>query len=57
MTNIIPFQKPQVKERECSFCGKKESKVAHMFSGAVNANICGNCAKHAKKRIEESNEQ
>jgi len=54
MQNIIPFQKPQVKERTCSFCGAKESKVDHMFNGQPGVNICGSCAQYAKKRLDES---
>jgi hypothetical protein len=49
--NVIPFKEPDPK---CSFCGTPKS-VAHKFIVGLNGkNICGECVKHATKRMKES---
>jgi hypothetical protein len=49
--NVIPFKEPDPK---CSFCGTPKS-VAHKFIAGPNGkNICGECVKHATKRLKES---
>lgn len=50
---VIPFKKP---DNKCSFCGALESKVKHMFGNGEGKYICNHCIAHAKKRIEETND-
>lgn len=57
MGQVIPFKRPEKKELICSFCKKPESQVKHMFSNGAEGpqakNICDECVKHAKERVNE----
>ncbi len=55
MSNVIPFKNEKMQDRKCSFCGRKESEVKQFVASNVsNHCICGECAKKAKQRLEET---
>lgn len=54
---VIPFIKPPepvVPEPICSFCRRPEKAVSSLVVSSLStAAICGDCARHAKTRMEE----
>lgn len=40
-------------EKKCSFCDRKESEVAILFTG-IKGNICGNCIEGAHTMLQEA---
>lgn len=54
---VIPFKRPEKRERICSFCKKLESQVKQMFDNGLEGVklkcICNECAQHAKERLNE----
>jgi len=54
--NIISFIKPPKKIPCCSFCERKETEVAKLFSNGIDKYICDQCVVHAKKRLDEETE-
>lgn len=54
---VIPFNKPKLQERKCSFCGKKESDVKAMInSEATGDNICNECIVKCKELVTKDDE-
>jgi hypothetical protein len=52
---IVPFEQTKV-VRACSFCKKTDTNSEQFFVSNVSSHcICGDCAKKAKRRIEETN--
>lgn len=58
MSNVIPFNAPQIKEPECSFCKRPESQVKKpVGNGQDGANaryICSDCVAKAGQRIKDA---
>jgi len=49
--NVIPFKEPDPK---CSFCGTPKSVAQKFIEGPNGKCICGNCVKHAMKRLKDT---
>lgn len=55
MSNVIPMNPPEKKERKCSFCGKPESQVKALIGNADETkHICNECVAKAKHRLKEA---
>ncbi len=51
---VIPFDKPNLQELKCSFCGKEESKAKLFWHSETTGKcVCSDCIVKCKGLLDE----